>query len=123
MTLEHRHHARCACGSALSSYAEGHAESGARPFALAGTRRVYERPRPFAIHHIAIEIDLDVEKKSFRGKATLDVARVDPSATEIALDAVGFELSSVEARRGDGAFERARHVYDGEVLRVTVPGD
>ena len=45
MTLEHRQHARCACGSTMSSAGE----AGARPFTLAGTKRVYERPRPFAI--------------------------------------------------------------------------
>src|SRR5208282_5790544 len=95
MTFEHRHHDRCACGSTLSSSGEG---AGGRPFALAGTKRVYERARPFAIHHIALAFTLDVEHKALLGVATLDVARVDPDATEIALDAVGFELSSVEAR-------------------------
>ena len=117
MTLENRLHARCACGSALSS----HAEAGARPFALAGTKRVYERARPFAIHHIALALTLDVEHKAIHGTATLDVARVDPAAHEIALDAVGFELSRVEARSGEGAFAAAAHVYDGETLRVRVP--
>ena len=49
MTLEHRHHARCACGSSLSSYeASSYERAVPRPFALAGTKRVYERPRPFA---------------------------------------------------------------------------
>ena len=125
MTLEHRHHARCACGSALSSESAGAAF---RPFTLAGTKRVYERPRPFAIHHIALDLELEVERKSFRGAATLDVTRVDPSATEIALDAVGFDIEAVEVRDGgggkkkkDAAFEPAAHVYDGETLHVTLP--
>src|SRR5579871_6097816 len=118
MTLENRLHARCACGSALSS----HAEASARPFALAGTKRVYERSRPFAIHHIALALELDVEHKAVRGTATLDVARVDPAAAEIALDAVGFEISVVTARVGHEAFASVPHVYDGETLRVTVPG-
>ena len=118
MTLEHRHHARCACGSALSS-AEG---AGARPFTLAGTRRVYERARPFAIHHIALSLELELEQKAFRATATLDVARVDPAATEIALDAVGFEIASVLAGAGKRAkLAPAPHVYDGETLRVTLP--
>jgi aminopeptidase N len=121
MTLQLRHHARCACGSSLSSYAEG---AGARPFALAGTKRVYERARPFTIHHIALDLTLQCEKKSFCGTATLDVSRVDPHAGEIALDAVGFELSAVEVRAGDhGDFRKAAHVYDGETLRVSLPKD
>src|SRR3954468_11678222 len=94
MTLEHRHHARCACGSSLAS-AE---RAPSRPFALAGTKRVYERPRPFVIRHIALDLELHVDEKAFHGKATLDLERVDPEATEIALDAVGFELSTVEIR-------------------------
>jgi aminopeptidase N len=119
MTLEHRHHARCACESALSAYAEG---AGARPFALAGTKRVYERARPFAIHHIALELELEIEQKAFQATATLDIARVDPAADEIALDALGFEIAAVEARAGkSGAFAPVAHVYDGETLRVTVP--
>ena len=121
MTLEHRHHARCACGSSLSSFAE----AGARPFVLAGTKRVYERPRPFAIRHIALDLELLVDDKAISGTATLDLARVDPGATEIALDAVGFDLSSVEIRdageKKGGAFAPAPHVYDGETLTVTIP--
>ena len=125
MTLEHRHHTRCACGSALSSEAAGAAF---RPFTLAGTKRVYERPRPFAIHHIALEIELEVERKAFRGTATIDVTRVDPGATEIALDAVGFDIDAVEVRSGsgkkkEGGFAAASHVYDGETLHVTLPAD
>jgi aminopeptidase N len=121
MTLEHRHHSRCACGSALSSEAAGAAS---RPFTLAGTKRVYERARPFAIHHIALELELEVDRKAFRGTATLDVARVDPGATEIALDAVGFDIDAVEVRGSKKkGFEPAAHVYDGETLHVTLPTD
>ena len=115
MTLEHRLHARCACGSAFSSYAEG---AGSRPFALAGTKRVYERARPFAIHHIRLAMALEVEQKAFRATATLHLSRVDPAATEIVLDALGFEIESVEMRAGGGAFARVAYVYDGETLRV-----
>ena len=115
MTLEHRLHARCACGSALSSYVEG---AGSRPFALAGTKRVYERARPFAIHHIRLAMALEVEKKGFRATATIHLSRVDPTATEIALDALGFEIESVEMRTEGGAFARATYAYDGETLRV-----
>src|SRR5690349_21176615 len=100
MTLEHRHHARCACGSSLSSYER--ASAAPRPFALAGTKRVYERPRPFRIRHIAIDLELVVDDKALRGTATIDVTRVDPTATEIALDAVGFELTEVSLRDDQG---------------------
>jgi aminopeptidase N len=125
MTLEHRVHARCACGSALSSFAER--QAAIRPFALAGTKRVYERARPFAIRHIALDLDLHVDEKSISGEALLDVARIDPTATELTLDAVGFEIRAVDllapvrAGKADGGASRAAHVYDGEALRVTIP--
>ncbi len=118
MTLEHRHHARCACGSALS--AASRAQAAPRPFALAGTKRVYERARPFAIRHIALDLALHVEDKAISGSATLELSRVDPEATEIALDAVGFTISAVELLVG-GKAHKAKHVYDGETLRVTLP--
>jgi aminopeptidase N len=118
MTFEHRHHARCACGSALS--AASRAQAAPRPFALAGTKRVYERGRPFTIQHIALDLALHVADKSISGAATLELSRVDPEATEIALDAVGFTISAVELLDGDKK-TKARHVYDGETLRVTLP--
>ncbi len=141
MTLEHRLHARCACGSALSSFDSG---AGARPFALSGTRRVYERPRPFVIQHIALDLALDVKAKAVSGSARLDLARLDAAATELSLDAIGFEIAGVELsitggapalragkRRGNGAkakpkaspsgWQPADYHYDGATLRVAVP--
>ena len=80
-------HSCCGAASVLGA---------SRPFALATTPRVYERARPFTIERLALDLELDVERKSVRGVATLDIVRVDVSATEIALDAVGFEIESVE---------------------------
>ena len=116
MSLEHRQHARCACGSALTS-----SRAAVRPFTLAGTKRVYERARPFSIQHIALDLALHVEEKALSGSATLDVTRVDPAATEIALDAVGFTLAAVEITPRGGKKAAASHVYDGETLTVTIP--
>ncbi len=116
MSLSHRHHERCACASTLSEY-RGKA---AKPFTLAGTKRVYERPRPFTIRHIALEIELLVEKKSIAATARVDVVRVDHAATEIALDAIGFELEKVEVGTEAAGYEKAEFTYDGETLRVTI---
>ncbi|WP_338046493.1 M1 family aminopeptidase [Polyangium spumosum] len=85
-------------------------------------QRVYERPRPFTVTHIALDLRLDVPKKSVSGEALLDVSRVDARAKELALDAVGFDLAAVELRAGDeGGFVAAEHVYDGQTLRVSIP--
>jgi aminopeptidase N len=118
MPFEHRNHERCACASTLSQY--GARAALAKPFALAGTKRVYERARPFTIQHIALDMDLLVEKKSIRATARLDLTRVDRTAREVALDAVGFELESVETGSEASGFAKAPHTYDGETLRVTI---
>lgn len=106
MPLELRHHARCACGVG---------GGGARPFAFAGSPRHYERDRPFAIEHLALDLSLDVANKSAAGEARLTLRRVDPRASRVELDAVGFRLAEVLV---DGA--PAEHVYDGKVLSVAV---
>jgi len=112
MSLEHRHHARCGSGFAAEQEHAAHA----RPFALAGSTRHFERDRPFAVEHLSLDVTLDLDAKRVTGKARLSVRRVDPAATELPLDAIGFELASVTL---DGA--RAAHTYDGRVLRVALP--
>jgi aminopeptidase N len=103
-----RVHERCGCGAAR-------AFGGARPFAFAGTPRNFERDRPFSIDRLVADVTLDVPKKSIRATASLAVRRVDKTATEIALDAVGFTLESVKV---DG--KPAEHRYDGRVLTVAL---
>ncbi|HSN97573.1 MAG TPA: hypothetical protein VLS89_04710, partial [Candidatus Nanopelagicales bacterium] len=135
---EQRLHDRCACGSVMSSSTTGTgAVSASRPFALAGVKRVYERPRPFTIRHIALDLELLIDDRSIQGSARLDLSRVDPAARHVTLDAIGFEIEAVEiaaadptakpARRAgkraaeEPAFAAAEHTYDGESLRVEVP--
>jgi aminopeptidase N len=103
--LAQRLHSRCACSSAGS------------PFALAGTERKYERSRPFAIPHLALDLALDFETKSVSGSATLDFERVAADAGELLLDAVGFELESVRLSTGKG-FTDTPFDYDGDTLTV-----
>ncbi|HEX3343397.1 MAG TPA: M1 family metallopeptidase, partial [Polyangiaceae bacterium] len=116
MPLEHRLHARCGCASLGA--AEHQASSAGRPFALPTSSRHFERDRPFAIDHLALDVTLDLAARSLRGKASLDVRRIDPAADELLLDAVGFELREVTL---DG--KTVPWHYDGRALRVTVePG-
>jgi aminopeptidase N len=110
MPVEYRLHARCGCASAGS--AAGQAAT--RPFALPSSTRHFERDLPFAIEHLAIDVALDVDKKRIRATAQLIVRRVDPTATAIDLDAVGFEVGSVTV---DG--QPATFRYDGRMLSVT----
>ncbi|RYE89271.1 MAG: M1 family peptidase, partial [Myxococcales bacterium] len=110
MSHAHRHHARCAC--ALRAMA-------GKPFVLPGTTRKYERSRPFSIEHIALDLTLDMGRKSVEGSATLTLVRVDPEATEVRLDAVALVIASVQLDQGQGP-QPVRYVHDGEVLVVTV---
>jgi aminopeptidase N len=112
MPIEHRLHARCGC-SAIGS--TEHAASSGRPFALPTSTRHYERDRPFAIDHLALDMTLDVAAKGIRAEAALDVRRVDPSAEELALDAIGFDIKDV---RVDG--KSATWRYDGRTLSVPI---
>lgn len=107
MTASQRLHERCACGAARG------------PFSLAGTERQYERSRPYRIDHLFVDLALDFETKSVRGRAVLDFQRVAPQADSLQVDAVGFELSSVRVDGGSG-FEPASFSYDGE--RILVQG-
>ncbi len=107
MPHEYRLHARCAC--ALE-----------RPFAFPQTSRKYERDRPFRVGHLAVDLTLDVPAKSVRGSATLSLARVDPDAETLVLDAIGFEIHGVDLGHGT-ARGPAKHSYDGRQITVTVP--
>jgi len=60
MTASHRVHERCGCGAARG------------PFSLAGTERQYERSRPYRIEHLFVDLALDFETKSVRGRVVLD---------------------------------------------------
>jgi aminopeptidase N len=106
MTASQRLHERCACGAARG------------PFSLAGTERQYERSRPFRIEHLFVDLALDFETRSVRGRAVLDFTRVAPRASNLLVDALGFELESVRVDDGNG-LKAASYSYDGEVISLS----
>jgi aminopeptidase N len=65
------------------------------------------------VKHLALDVVLDVPRRGLDGVAKLTVARVDPSATELELDAIAFELTRVEV-----AGKKVNYVYDGAKLIV-----
>ncbi|MEO7095426.1 MAG: hypothetical protein ABI175_19380, partial [Polyangiales bacterium] len=113
---------RCRDQMAVEGAARESATSapGGRPFAFPGTTRKYERDRPFRIEHIAIDLELDVPKKSVSGIATLRLQRVDAEATTLKLDAVGFTLETIEIRVAKKS-TLARFTYDDETLSIEIP--
>src|SRR5688500_272403 len=84
----------------------------ARPFRLPGDRPQWGRPRAFSLDALRLDLELELEQKAVHGAAHLTLRRVDPEARWAVLDAIDFELASVE-REG----KSAPHEYDGEVLR------
>lgn len=129
VSLEHRVHERCACGSVLSSKAWLERGDTSNNFVMRGTERVYERPRPFRIEHIALDLEIDHASATLSGTAELTIERVDADAEAVDLDAVAFSVGAVEiralsgsrAKRARAGFRRAEHVYDDETLRVAIP--
>jgi aminopeptidase N len=117
MALEHRQHARCGCAS-IGSAARASSSSAGRPFVLPSSTRHFERDRPFAIEHLALDVALDVRARGIRATAVLDVRRVDAAVEELALDAVGFDVSGVTV---DG--RGVRWQYDGRSLLVPIALD
>lgn len=108
MTLEYRLHSQCACGSA-----------GAK-FALSGSRRNYERARPFTVRHLALDLMLDIPGRAVSGTARLQIERITPDAAELALDALGFELQRVQLDSNRGR-TTPRWDYDGQTIFIRVP--
>jgi len=64
-----------------------------------------------------IDLTLDFEAKSVRGRAVLDFERAAPNGSSLEVDAIGFDLESVRVDGGDG-LRPAAYEYDGERLAL-----
>ncbi len=108
--MTHRERLHAQCGSAAV-----HAHAGARPFALPSSTKHFERALPFRTKHLALALTLDFEEKSVEGRATLTLERLDPEATGLDLDAVGFRIAKVTS-----SGKAVEWSYDGKVLRLVL---
>jgi aminopeptidase N len=91
------------------------------PFPPSGRKPWKGEPRPrrdleFHVRHYRVTLDVDLELKELRGRAALTVEAIHDGLREVALDAAELEIASVRAQG-----RRARHVAEGEKLRVTLP--
>jgi aminopeptidase N len=117
MPVDFRHdHARCAGAHEHAHHHEHEHGAAGRPFAFASSPRHFERDRPFAIEHVALDLVFDFAKRGVRGSASLVLRRVDPDASVVELDAVAFTITSVTVEGKD-----AKYTYDGRRLVVDVP--
>lgn len=108
--LDHDQHEHRSAGDAPRSTA--------KRFALPGTKRAYERDRPFVITHISLDLRLSMDERSVAGITRLSVKRVTAGAESIALDAVAFDIEAVTI-----AGKSAPYDYDDTTLNVSVPTD
>ena len=119
MPVDFRHDHACCAGAHNHEHEREHSHeqgAAARPFAFASSPRHFERDRPFAIEHIALELTFDFVKRGVRGSAALVLRRIDPDATVVELDAIAFTIAGVTI---DG--KGAKYTYDGRRLTVDVP--
>lgn len=112
MSGSHRLHERCGCAARAAS---------PRAFSLPSTTRKFERDRPFNLTHLSLDIALDINKKSLSATAIVHTTKVDHLASVLKLDAVGFEIKSVQISNDGDEFGTTRYRYDGEVIHIDVP--
>lgn len=90
---------------------------GRRAFELPGAKPHYRPDRPGQVNHIALDLALDFDKKSFGGTCAITLTPVRDGLRSLVLDAVDLAIESVQI---DGAV--VPHDHDGEKLTVDVTG-
>mgnify|MGYP003632746846 FL=1 len=84
-----------------------------REFALPGTKARYAPDRPFDVQHYKLDLELDIEAKSFSGTCTIRLAPVSPDQTYVELDAVELDILRVCEDGDERSFS-----HDGKTLRI-----
>jgi len=105
-----RVHSRCGCALAPPA------------FALSGTRRNYERSRPFNLTHLRLVLSLDLKAQEVTGEATWSFQRVSESAPGFSLDALAFVIYRVEVSTGED-WQPLDFEYDGSKLTLSLGAD
>ena len=88
----------------------------------------YADPLSFVTRSFDLDLDVDFRSSQLRGRATLELERVDPSARDLVLDTRDLQIDSVStAPAGSDDFRRVRFVLDrrddelGSALRIVMP--
>src|SRR5882757_6413144 len=85
-----------------------------RPFVPPGTETHYTPDRPVAVTHVRLEVTLDMEARTVRGRSELTLSARREQVTAVELHAVDMQIEEVTV---DGA-PAAGISYDGQRLRV-----
>ncbi|MEM3857536.1 MAG: M1 family aminopeptidase, partial [Thermoprotei archaeon] len=76
----------------------------------------YGPDKKYLLKHVKMDGELNYKEKTLDASATLDLELIDPSAHNLALDAVNFSIRSVTLNG-----RPAEHFYDGRRIVVAVP--
>jgi aminopeptidase N len=87
----------------------------------------YAQPDKVKVKDLALELNLDFEKKQLAGSATLALDWLDKNATELVLDTRDLTIEKIVGERSDGKWEDLKFALDakdptlGSKLTIQVP--
>ncbi|MEM6253424.1 MAG: M1 family metallopeptidase [Cyanobacteria bacterium P01_D01_bin.156] len=88
-------------------------ENGHKSFELPGASPHYNPDRPGQVEHIALDLDFNIPKKSYKGTCAIRLNPVRNGIASLLLDAVSLSISSVTINDEQQPFD-----YDGEQLHI-----
>ena len=88
-------------------------ENGHKSFELPGASPHYNPDRPGQVEHIALDLDFDIPKKSYKGTCAIRLNPVRDGVDSLTLDAVSLTIEAVTIDHEQQTFE-----YDGETLHI-----
>ncbi len=97
---------------------------GPRPFALPGAEPRYARDREIDIHHIRLDVTVDIEKRRIDGMATIKLGAIGDLLKRIELDAVELDIKAAHLTSLGGdilAPVPLRFENTGTKLRIELP--
>jgi aminopeptidase N len=87
--------------------------SGQRPFEMPGAYPHYNPDRPGQVEHIALDLDFDIEHKSYHATCQIRLKPVRDGVSHLSLDAVALKIDTVTIDDQAILFD-----YDGEQLSL-----
>jgi aminopeptidase N len=97
-----------------------------RSFELPGAKPHYTPDRPGQVDHIALDLVLDIPQQRYHGTCRIQLTPIRAGLTELTLDAVGLQITSVQVQDlsrspSDAPLQACSFDYDGEILQIHLP--
>jgi aminopeptidase N len=86
-----------------------------KSFQLPGARPHYNPDRPGQVEHIFLDLNLDIPNQSFQGTCQITLNPVRSGITQLSLDAVNLNITSVQVNDNPQKFD-----YDGDRLIIAL---